>query len=251
MKTSTNGPTSESGGNCRCGSDRGGWKLDRRADHAEGRHGDAQLRRRADAVRTMFLAGDAAHIVPPTGAKGLNLAVADVRVLARARSRSSTNRGSGAARRLFETLPAARLEGAAIFLVDDFHAAPIQHGQRLRPAAPASRARLRDQFAGGAQYAGRKLRRLADVTREHRNVEGHSIPAARSEQPANSAVSGIPRDGFAHATAATDLSSAHVVRSHGPGVRPQCDRADRFRSHPSTLRRAARRAHHRDRARSR
>ena len=29
-------------------------------------------------------AGDAAHIVPPTGAKGLNLAVADVRVLARA-----------------------------------------------------------------------------------------------------------------------------------------------------------------------
>jgi len=32
----------------------------------------------------MFLAGDAAHIVPPTGAKGLNLAIADVRVLARA-----------------------------------------------------------------------------------------------------------------------------------------------------------------------
>jgi p-hydroxybenzoate 3-monooxygenase len=32
----------------------------------------------------LFLAGDAAHIVPPTGAKGLNLAVADVRVLARA-----------------------------------------------------------------------------------------------------------------------------------------------------------------------
>ncbi|MGH8780021.1 4-hydroxybenzoate 3-monooxygenase [Paraburkholderia sp.] len=32
----------------------------------------------------LFLAGDAAHIVPPTGAKGLNLAVADVRVLTRA-----------------------------------------------------------------------------------------------------------------------------------------------------------------------
>ena len=30
----------------------------------------------------VFLAGDAAHIVPPTGAKGLNLAVADVRHLA-------------------------------------------------------------------------------------------------------------------------------------------------------------------------
>jgi p-hydroxybenzoate 3-monooxygenase len=34
----------------------------------------------------LYLAGDAAHIVPPTGAKGLNLAVADVRVLARALS---------------------------------------------------------------------------------------------------------------------------------------------------------------------
>ena len=32
----------------------------------------------------LFLAGDAAHIVPPTGAKGLNLAVADVLVLSRA-----------------------------------------------------------------------------------------------------------------------------------------------------------------------
>ncbi len=34
--------------------------------------------------KRLFLAGDAAHVVPPTGAKGLNLAVADVRVLARA-----------------------------------------------------------------------------------------------------------------------------------------------------------------------
>lgn len=32
----------------------------------------------------LFLAGDAAHIVPPTGAKGLNLAVADARLLAEA-----------------------------------------------------------------------------------------------------------------------------------------------------------------------
>ncbi len=32
----------------------------------------------------LFLAGDAAHIVPPTGAKGLNLAVSDIRFLSRA-----------------------------------------------------------------------------------------------------------------------------------------------------------------------
>jgi p-hydroxybenzoate 3-monooxygenase len=35
----------------------------------------------------LFLAGDAAHIVPPTGAKGMNLAVADIHVLARALTR--------------------------------------------------------------------------------------------------------------------------------------------------------------------
>jgi p-hydroxybenzoate 3-monooxygenase len=35
----------------------------------------------------LFLAGDAAHIVPPTGAKGMNLAVADVAVLAEALAR--------------------------------------------------------------------------------------------------------------------------------------------------------------------
>jgi len=34
--------------------------------------------------RRLFLAGDAAHIVPPTGAKGLNLALADVTALAQA-----------------------------------------------------------------------------------------------------------------------------------------------------------------------
>ena len=38
----------------------------------------------------LFLAGDAAHIVPPTGAKGLNLAVADVALLAPALGRLLT-----------------------------------------------------------------------------------------------------------------------------------------------------------------
>jgi p-hydroxybenzoate 3-monooxygenase len=35
----------------------------------------------------LFLAGDAAHVVPPTGAKGMNLAIADVRVLGDALAR--------------------------------------------------------------------------------------------------------------------------------------------------------------------
>jgi p-hydroxybenzoate 3-monooxygenase len=45
--------------------------------------------------RSLLLAGDAAHIVPPTGAKGLNLAVADVIVLAEALVQSLRS-GSGA-----------------------------------------------------------------------------------------------------------------------------------------------------------
>jgi p-hydroxybenzoate 3-monooxygenase len=42
----------------------------------------------------LFLAGDAAHIVPPTGAKGMNLAIADIRVLARALEAFCHGRGT-------------------------------------------------------------------------------------------------------------------------------------------------------------
>jgi p-hydroxybenzoate 3-monooxygenase len=42
----------------------------------------------------LFLAGDAAHIVPPTGAKGMNLAIADVAVLSRALGAFYAGRGS-------------------------------------------------------------------------------------------------------------------------------------------------------------
>jgi p-hydroxybenzoate 3-monooxygenase len=43
----------------------------------------------------LFLAGDAAHIVPPTGAKGLNLALSDVRILAEALVDWYGGRGTG------------------------------------------------------------------------------------------------------------------------------------------------------------
>ncbi|CAN5381610.1 4-hydroxybenzoate 3-monooxygenase [soil metagenome] len=42
----------------------------------------------------LFLAGDAAHIVPPTGAKGLNLAASDVRYLSRALTEFYAERSS-------------------------------------------------------------------------------------------------------------------------------------------------------------
>jgi p-hydroxybenzoate 3-monooxygenase len=43
----------------------------------------------------LFLAGDAAHIVPPTGAKGLNTAMADVYLLAHAIEDSVNGDASG------------------------------------------------------------------------------------------------------------------------------------------------------------
>ncbi len=44
----------------------------------------------------LFLAGDSAHIVPPTGAKGMNLAIADVTVLSRALEAFYGGRGTDA-----------------------------------------------------------------------------------------------------------------------------------------------------------
>jgi p-hydroxybenzoate 3-monooxygenase len=51
----------------------------------------------------LFLAGDAAHIVPPTGAKGMNLAIADVAVLSRAIAAFYRGKGEGLLRSYSQT----------------------------------------------------------------------------------------------------------------------------------------------------
>ena len=61
-----------------------GWKLTRGAVLQKGVTGMRSFVVEPMQFGRLFLAGDAAHIVPPTGAKGLNLAAADVRVLAHA-----------------------------------------------------------------------------------------------------------------------------------------------------------------------
>ncbi len=61
-----------------------GWKLNRGEITQKGITGMRSFVAEPMQRGSLFLAGDAAHIVPPTGAKGLNLAVADVRVLAAA-----------------------------------------------------------------------------------------------------------------------------------------------------------------------
>ena len=109
----------------------------------------------------MFLAGDSAHIQPPTGAKGMNLAIADVLVLSRAIERVLSLRPQRPARALFGDLPAAGLEGAALLLVDDAAVPSRSQPQRLRPQAPAGRARLRGELGGGGALARRELCRAA------------------------------------------------------------------------------------------
>ena len=61
-----------------------GWKLTEGPIFQKGITGMRSFVAEPMQYGKLFLAGDAAHIVPPTGAKGLNLAVADVRWLARA-----------------------------------------------------------------------------------------------------------------------------------------------------------------------
>ncbi len=85
----------------------------------------------------LFLVGDAAHIVPPTGAKGLNLAVADVRVLAHGfaefyRHRSPTLLDEYSARALRRVWKATRFSWWFTTLMHRFSADPF--AQRLQLA---------------------------------------------------------------------------------------------------------------------
>jgi p-hydroxybenzoate 3-monooxygenase len=77
----------------RLASDDAGWKLAEGPVIQKGITGMRSFVAEPMRYGKLFLAGDAAHIVPPTGAKGLNLAVADVRVMARA-FEEFYNRGS-------------------------------------------------------------------------------------------------------------------------------------------------------------
>ncbi|MBM3485336.1 MAG: 4-hydroxybenzoate 3-monooxygenase [Alphaproteobacteria bacterium] len=82
----------------------------------------------------IFLAGDAAHIVPPSGAKGLNSAVGDVRVLAEGLRRHFAGTGSDlldhyaeiCLRRIWATVHWSCL------LTDTLHIAPNQTGFDLQ-----------------------------------------------------------------------------------------------------------------------
>jgi p-hydroxybenzoate 3-monooxygenase len=84
----------------------------------------------------LFLVGDAAHIVPPTGAKGLNLAAADVRVLYRGiaefyRTRSETLIGEYSARALSRVWKATRFSWWFTTLMHKFSDEAFAHKLQL------------------------------------------------------------------------------------------------------------------------
>ncbi len=87
----------------------------------------------------MFLAGDAGHIVPPTGAKGLNLAATDVKYLSGALIEFYRNRSEAGIDALLATLPRAHLEGRALLVV--VHDADAPLSRRRADRAPGSRKR--------------------------------------------------------------------------------------------------------------
>jgi p-hydroxybenzoate 3-monooxygenase len=99
----------------------------------------------------LFLAGDAAHIVPPTGAKGLNLAVHDVRRLAASLTRWLRRGDAGGLERYTAGCLARvwRAQDFSLFMTRLLHrpADPFEHRAQL--------ARLR--YVAGSEAAQRSL----------------------------------------------------------------------------------------------
>ncbi len=109
----------------------------------------------------LFLVGDAAHIVPPTGAKGLNLAAADVRVLARGliefyRSGSSTLLDEYSARALSRVWKATRFSWWFTTLMHRFSADPFAQRLQLAELEYLSRSTAASQTVA-ENYVGLRL----------------------------------------------------------------------------------------------
>jgi p-hydroxybenzoate 3-monooxygenase len=101
----------------------------------------------------LLLAGDAAHIVPPTGAKGMNLAVADVRLLAEALAAWYGDGGTG----LLDAWSATclrrvwRAQDFSTWMTTLLHRSPADDDFQLR----LQRARL--EYVTGSEAAARSL----------------------------------------------------------------------------------------------
>ena len=105
----------------------------------------------------LFLAGNSAHIQPPTGAKGMNLALADVVVLARAITEFYRNGRDDHLQRYSQTCLRRvwKAQRFSWWMTQIFHLDPTP--QRVRPQAPAWRAGLRGELARRLALAGRAI----------------------------------------------------------------------------------------------
>ena len=109
----------------------------------------------------LFLAGDAAHIVPATGAKGMNLAIHDVYVPRTGARPLVSHRLGAPAGRLQRGLPAPRLARAGVLVLDELDAASAAGQRRLPGPAATGSAPGGLQLGGGRSPPGRELRRPA------------------------------------------------------------------------------------------
>ena len=105
----------------------------------------------------LFLAGDRAHIVPPTGAKGLNLAVNDVRLLAPALTElirsGNTKRADGYTdAALHRVWRAQDFSNYMTQMLHDLGGGPFQHQLQL------ARLAVRRAVRGGRAQPGGELR---------------------------------------------------------------------------------------------
>ena len=98
--------------------------------------------------RNLYLAGDAAHLVPPTGAKGMNMALYDVDMLAQGLVTAVRDQdGSALADYSATVLPRVwRYQEFSAWMTDTMHNGgdPVQHGMFRQMAA---RARLDALFS--------------------------------------------------------------------------------------------------------
>ena len=104
----------------------------------------------------LLLAGDAAHTVPPTGAKGLNLALADVRVLAEELERAIAQERRVVARRLHRRRALGRVWKAQHFsywMTTMLHRAARRDATSTYAASSASSPSLVDSRAGSTYLA--------------------------------------------------------------------------------------------------
>ncbi len=126
----------------------------------------------------LFLAGDAAHIVPPTGAKGLNLAASDIHSLSRA---LEAHYRPNAPRRLWRNRGGPSLEGRALLVVAHPGDAQAPSRAQFRGRDATRGDRLSRLLARRADGVRRKLRRTAVLSREWFLWSLRALPASSQD----------------------------------------------------------------------